>query len=76
MNYILTFLPDKKLLTSRFLTTSPVDSAEFEEVVAVTSSYFAQSYMLRYRIDISEGNNYIHLILIFGKIKLQLTIFS
>ena len=27
------FLLDKKLLTSRFLTTSPVHSAEFEEIL-------------------------------------------
>ena len=55
---LVTFLLDKKLLTSRFLTTSPVHSAEFEELLALTCSHFAQRYELRYRIDISDGNNY------------------
>ena len=57
-------LLDKKLLTSIFLTASPVHSAEFEEILALTSSHFAQKYELRYRIDISDGNNYSHLVLI------------
>ena len=52
------FLLDKKLWTSIFLTTSPVHSAEFEEILVFTSSHFAQKYILRYRIDISDGNNY------------------
>ena len=50
------FLLDKKLWTSIFLTASPVHSAEFEEILVLTSSHFAQIYILRYRIDISEGN--------------------
>ena len=58
------FLLDKKLLTSRFLTTSPVHSAEFEELLALTCSHFAQRYELRYRIDISDGKNCSHLVLI------------
>ena len=37
------FLLDKKLLTSIFLTASPVHSAEFEEILALT--YFAQIYI-------------------------------
>ena len=40
-NLVVSFL-DKKLLTSRILTTSPVDSAEFEELFELTGSYFAQ----------------------------------
>ena len=76
MNNLVIFLLDKKLLTSRFQTTSPVHSAEFEELVALTSPYFAQGYILRYRIDISDGNNYSHLVLIFGKIMLALSMFS
>ena len=63
MNNIVNIFLDKKLLTSRFLTTSAVHSPEFEELVALTFSYFAQRYILRYRIDISDGNNYSHLIL-------------
>ena len=59
------FLLDKKLLTSRFLTTSPVHSAEFEELLALTCSHFAERYDLKYRIDISGGNNYSHLLPIF-----------
>ena len=59
---LVTFFLDKKLLTSRFLTTSPVHSAEFEELLVLTSSHFAQKYILRYRIDISDGNNYSHLV--------------
>ena len=39
-------LLDKKLLTSRFLTASPVHSAEFEEILAPTS-YFAQKYDIK-----------------------------
>ena len=42
MNNLVIFLLDKKLWTSRFLTTSPVHSAEFEEILALTSSHFAQ----------------------------------
>ena len=61
---LVTFFLDKKLLTSRFLTTSPVHSAEFEEILALTCSHFAHKYILRYRIDISDGNNYSHLLLI------------
>ena len=77
MNNLVTFFLDKKLLTSRFLTTSPVHSAEFEELLALTCSHFAQRYELRYRIDISDGNNYSHLLLNFvGKIMLALTMFS
>ena len=64
MNNLVIILLDKKLLTSRFLTTSPVHSAEFEEILVLTSSHFAQKYILRYRIDISDGNNYSHLVLI------------
>ena len=63
MNNIVIILLDNKLLTSRFLTTSPVHSAEFKELVALTCSYFAQRYILSYRIDISDGNNSSHLIL-------------
>ena len=63
INLVIFFL-DKKLWTSRFLTTSPVHSAEFEEILVLTFSYFAQKYILRYRIDISDGNNYSHLVLI------------
>ena len=54
----------KKLWTSRFLTTSPVHPAEFDEILVLTSSHFAQKYILRYRIDISDWNNYSHLVLI------------
>ena len=64
MNNLVIFLLDKKLWTSRSLTTSPVHSAEFEEILALTCSHFAQRYELRYRIDISDGNNYSHLVLI------------
>ena len=64
MNNLVTFFLDKKLLTSRFLTASPVHSAEFEELLALTCSHFAQRCELRYRIDISDGNNYSHLVLI------------
>ena len=64
MNNLVTFFLDKKLLTSRFLTTSPVHCAEFEELLALTCSHFAQRYELRDRIDISDGNNYSHLVLI------------
>ena len=42
MNNLVIFLLDKKLLTSRFLTTSPVHSAEFEELTALTCLYFAR----------------------------------
>ena len=77
MNNLVTFFLDKKLLTSRFLTTSPVHSAEFEELLALTCSHFAQRYELRYRIDISDGNNYSHLVLILlRKIMLALIMFS
>ena len=77
MNNLVTFFLDKKLLTSRFLTASPVHSAEFEEILALTCSHFAQRYELRYRIDISDGNNYSHLLLILlSKIMLALTMFS
>ena len=64
MNNLVIFLLDKKLWPSRFLTTSPIHSAEFEEILMLTSSHFAQKYILRYRIDISDGNNYSHLVLI------------
>ena len=57
MNNLVTYFLNKKLLTSRFLTASPVHSAEFEELLALTCSHFAQRYELRYRIDISDGNN-------------------
>ena len=43
------FLLDKKLWTSIFLTASPLHSAEFEEILVLTSSHFAQRYELRYR---------------------------
>ena len=76
MNNLVIFLVDKKLLTSKFLTTFAVYSAEFEELAALTSPYFAQRYILKYRIDISDGKNYSHLILIFVKIMLALTMFS
>ena len=76
INLVIFFL-DKKLLTSIFLTASPVHSAEFEELLALTCSHFAQRYELRYRIDISDGNNYSHLLLILlRKIMLALTMFS
>ena len=42
MNNLVIFLLDKKLLTSRFLRASPVHSAQFEEILALTCSYFAQ----------------------------------
>ena len=58
MNNLVTFFLDKKLLTSRFLSASPVHSSEFEELLALTCSHLAQIYELRYRIDISNGNNY------------------
>ena len=64
MIIIVIFLLDKKFLTSIFLTTSPVHSAEFQEKLVVTSSHFTQKYILRYRIDISDGNNYSDLVLI------------
>ena len=78
MNNLVAFLLDKKLWTSRFLTASPVHSAEFEEVLALTSSYFAQRYDIKiYRIDISDGNNYSHSSSNFvDKIMLALTMFS
>ena len=49
MNNLVNLLLDKKLLASRFLTTSAVHSGEFEELAALTSPYFAQGYTLRYR---------------------------
>ena len=52
------FLLDKKLWTSIFLRASPVHCAEFEKILVLTSSHIAQKYILRYRIDISDGNNY------------------
>ena len=61
INLVMFFL-DKKLWTSIFLTASPVHSAEFEEILVLTTSHFAQRYILRYRIDISDGNNYSHLV--------------
>ena len=64
MNNLVTFSLDKKLLTSIFLTASPVHSADFEEILVVTSSHFEQKYILRYRIDISDGNNYSQIVLI------------
>ena len=71
------FLLDKKLWTYIFLTASPVHSAEFEEILALTCSHFAQRYELRYRIDISDGNNYSHLLqFLLRKIMLALTMFS
>ena len=48
MNNLVNILLDKKLLASRFLTTSPVHFAEFEELAALTSPYFAWEYILRY----------------------------
>ena len=47
MNNLVVLLLDKKLLTSRFLTASPVHSAQFEEILALTSSYFAQKYDIK-----------------------------
>ena len=77
MKNLVIFLLDKKLLTSRFLTTSPVHSAEFEELVALTRSYFAERYILKFRIDISDGNNYQPPSSNFvAKIMLALTMFS
>ena len=77
MNNLVTFFLDKKLWTSRFISTSSVHSAEFEELLALTCSHFAQRYELRYRIDISDGNNYSHLLLILlRKIMLALIMFS
>ena len=77
MNNLVAFLLDKKLLKSRFITASPVHTAEFAELVALTFSYFAQRYILRYRIDIFDGNNYSHIFYNFvGKIMLALTMFS
>ena len=64
MNNLVTFIFDKKLLTSRFLKASPGHSAEFEEILALTCSLFAERHELRYRIDIYDGNNYSHLLLI------------
>ena len=58
------FLLEKNMWTSRFLTASPLHSAEFEEILVLTSSHFAQRYELRYRIDISDGNISRHLVLI------------
>ena len=52
MNNPFPYLLDKKLLTSIFLTASPVHSAEFEEILPLNCSYFAQRYELRYRIVI------------------------
>ena len=77
MNNLVTYFLNKKLLTSRFLTASPVHSAEFEELLALTCSHFAQRYELRYRINISDGNNYSHLLLILlRKIMVALIMFS
>ena len=77
MNNLVTFFLDKKLLTSRFVRASPVHSAEFRELLALTCSHFAQIYELRYRIDISDGNNYNHLIqFLLAKKMLALTMFS
>ena len=64
MNNLVIFLLDKKLLTSRFLTAYPVHTAEFEEMLALISYHFAQKYISRYTIDIFDGNNYSHLLLI------------
>ena len=64
MNNLVTFFLDKKLLTSIFLTTSPVHSADFEKIIVLTSSDFAHKYILRYRFDISDGNICSHLVLI------------
>ena len=49
MNNLVNFLIDIKLLTSRFLTTSAVHSAEIEELAALNSPYFAWGYILRHR---------------------------
>ena len=77
MNNLVTYFLNKKLLTSRLLRASPVHSAEFEELLALTCSQFAQRYELRYRINISDGNNYSHLVLILlRKIMLALIMFS
>ena len=57
MNNLVIHLLDKKLLTSRFLTASPVHSAQFEEILALTCSYFAQRSIKIKKIDISYGNN-------------------
>ena len=77
MNNLVTFFLDKKLLISRFLTTSPVHCAEFGELLVLTCFHFAQRYELRYRIDISDGNNYSQILQFFvGKIMLAFTMFS
>ena len=44
-----------KLLTSRILTTSPVDSVEFEELVYLTGSYLVQGKRIGIWIVISQG---------------------
>ena len=37
-------------MTSRILTTSPVDSAEFEELVELTGSYFAHGQYYNFEL--------------------------
>ena len=56
MNNLVIILLDNKLLTSIFLTTSPVHSAEFEELVALTCSYLAERYILRFRLIFLMGS--------------------
>ena len=60
---------DKKLLTSRFLTASPVHSAEFEEILALTCSPFAQRSIKTSRLWRPSSN-------FVDKIMLALTMFS
>ena len=55
MNNLVILLIEKTMLTSRFLTTSAVHSAEFEELVALTRSYFAHRYILRFRLIFLMG---------------------
>ena len=42
MNNLVILILDKKFLISTCLKASPVHSAEFEEILALTCSYFAQ----------------------------------
>ena len=55
MNNLDMFLVDMKLLTSRFLTTSAVHSAEFEKLVALICSYLGERYILRFRLIFLMG---------------------
>ena len=55
MNNLVIILLNKKLLTSSFLTISPVHRAEFEELAALTGSYFANRYILKFRLIFLMG---------------------